>query len=200
MGFKEKAIDADTENVKSAEELSENVDENLEKTEKVLENERYRDYNKNKGSDDEPPQYETLKSRNMRYEGKINPLSGVPYERRVVTYKGKQYYIVVPKFDIVGQATLSDDFLFRSNSVQFRQATKLLYEQIKQHSELGAVFTESQLKDIEKGNKLAGYTWHHDTDVGVMSLVDKDIHKITKHTGGKFLWDGGYRRNRRKKQ
>jgi hypothetical protein len=30
----------------------------------------------------------------------------------------------------------------------------------------------------------AGWTWHHDEDVGVMMLVPTDLHKATSHTGG----------------
>ncbi len=198
----EKTVDADGEAEAPIGELSENVDENIDKNsenfEKDLENGQNGEYNKNKGSVDDTPQYETLKSVNMRYEGMRNPLSGVLYERRIVSYKDKQYHMVVPKFDIVGQVKLSRDFLFLGNRVQFREATRLLNEQIKQNPKLGEAFTESQLKEIQQGKVPTGYTWHHDTDEGVMSLVDKEIHRLTKHTGGKFLWDGGYKRNRRK--
>jgi RHS repeat-associated protein len=34
----------------------------------------------------------------------------------------------------------------------------------------------------------AGYTWHHNQQVGLMQLIDRVVHRTTGHTGGFSIW------------
>lgn len=56
--------------------------------------------------------------------------------------------------------------------------------------------THEQLDFFTKGNVKSktpdGLTWHHHQDVGKMQLVDEDVHRSFKHTGGMSIWGGGY--------
>ncbi|WP_436006733.1 HNH endonuclease [Knoellia sp. LjRoot47] len=46
--------------------------------------------------------------------------------------------------------------------------------------------TDSRLANEAAGlaRTPAGYTWHHHQDVGLMQLINRDVHRATGHTGG----------------
>lgn len=77
------------------------------------------------------------------------------------------------------------------DTVQFKKATELLLQEINKNPQLRNRFTEMQLKQIIKGKKPKGFTWHHHQNEGIMQLVDSDIHGKTGHTGGRNIWGGG---------
>ena len=66
-----------------------------------------------------------------------------------------------------------------------------LWDTFGQTEQAQAIFSESQLRQLEKGQTPTGFVWHHDVVPGVMQLVDADIHGKTGHTGGYAIWGRG---------
>ncbi|QIH76131.1 hypothetical protein GTN31_07130 [Macrococcoides canis] len=54
-----------------------------------------------------------------------------------------------------------------------------------------------KLQAITNNEKIIpNLTWHHSDKPGIVFLVDKNIHKITGHTGGNVFWDVMLDKNR----
>ncbi len=66
-----------------------------------------------------------------------------------------------------------------------------LKEAVENDQDLRTKFTPEQLEQIGNGDTPDGYTWHHDSEIGKMQLVDTRTHQLTGHTGGKTIWGGG---------
>ena len=66
-----------------------------------------------------------------------------------------------------------------------------LEKELARNPELESKFSDDQISQIMSGETPDGYTWHHDTYVGQMQLVDTKIHQLTGHTGGRSIWGGG---------
>lgn len=129
--------------------------------------------------------------------GKVNPESGVEYEKRIVEINGIKVEVVVPKFDSKFDVQLPDELIEAGDAQQFKECNRQLYERIKNDPEFAKNFTEEQIKQIKEGctngsvGAPDGYTWHHDAETGKIQLVDSDQHGDSRHTGGKVLWGGG---------
>ncbi|MGL4987297.1 MAG: HNH endonuclease [Treponemataceae bacterium] len=134
---------------------------------------------------------QSLTSRNEHLAGKTHPETGVPFEKRNVIIDGKEEELTVPKFDSIHDVQLPEDKTTASDKVQNQECNKQLKEAVEKDPSLKEKFTKEQLEQIENGDTPDGYTWHHDTDVGKMQLVDSKIHAQTGHTGGKQVWGGG---------
>jgi hypothetical protein len=133
-----------------------------------------------------------LITRNAKLAGKKHAKTGVEFVEKTIEYGGKKITGVFPKFDSAFKLKLPKRLHQASDYDQFTSSTKFLREQIKKTPELGKKFTPEQLSDIAKGkDKVRGYTWHHNEDVGVMELVEEGVHGKTGHTGGKNIWGGG---------
>ncbi len=56
---------------------------------------------------------------------------------------------------------------------------------------------EMQIKDINQINsggqqdRIFGFVWHHNEEVGIIDLVAYDKHNTVKHIGGRNIWGGG---------
>ena len=56
---------------------------------------------------------------------------------------------------------------------------------------------EMQIRDIKQINsggqqeRIFGFVWHHNEEVGVIDLVAYDKHNTVKHIGGRNIWGGG---------
>lgn len=133
--------------------------------------------------------------RNGELAGTANPITGVEYEKRIVEINGYKVEVVVPKFDSVFDAKLSDKLWEAKDREQFKECNKQLYDAIQKDPELAKKFTSEQIEQIKDGIDCGGapdgYTWHHDAETGKMQLVDTDMHSDSRHTGGKSLWGGG---------
>ena len=133
--------------------------------------------------------------RNEDLEGCVNPLSGVQYEKRTVDIDGYEVEVVSPAFDSEFDVQLPETLIEAKDKTQFKECNRQLYEAINQDYGLAFKFTPEQIEQIkdgiENGGAPEGYTWHHDSEVGKMQLVDSDIHADSAHTGGKTLWGGG---------
>ena len=86
---------------------------------------------------------------------------------------------------------LPDDMLKARDKAQFKECNLLLNEAISKDPALKSKFTEAQLEQIASEKNPAGYTWHHNEEVGKMQLVDSDLHDLSRHTGGRYMWGGG---------
>ena len=74
---------------------------------------------------------------------------------------------------------------------QFQEASRQLWEEIKDDDFLKEKFTTEQLRAIKEGKeKIPGYTWHHHQDGVTMQLVDHIEHSLTGHSGGRFITGG----------
>ena len=56
---------------------------------------------------------------------------------------------------------------------------------------------EMQIRDIKQINsggqqeRIFGFIWHHNEEVGIIDLVAYDKHNTVKHIGGRNIWGGG---------
>ncbi|MBG9489655.1 T7SS effector LXG polymorphic toxin [Bacillus subtilis] len=122
----------------------------------------------------------TTNLKNGHLKNDVHPVTGVPYDKDGF-----------PIFDPVAEVKIDKSLYLQKDTVQFKKATELLQQEINKNPELKKHFTEMQLKQISKGKKPKGFTWHHHQNEGIMQLVDADIHGKTGHTGGRNIWGGG---------
>lgn len=141
--------------------------------------------------DDVESDLRRIKCRNENLEGGRHPETGVPFEKRQVAVDGKEYEVVIPKFESRYDAQLPENKLKSTDREQFEECNIQLKDELSRNSELRGKFDEEQLEQIDNGDTPDGYTWHHDADVGKMQLVDTEMHQRTGHTGGRFIWGGG---------
>jgi len=136
--------------------------------------------------------HENLITRNESLEGDVHPITGVPFERRVIEVEpGHTIEGVFPKFESQFDAQLPKDMYEATDNKQFEECNKQLKEAVHNDPELRKKFTPEQLEQIENGDTPDGYTWHHDATPGKMQLVDTETHAATGHTGGRNVWGGG---------
>ncbi|UBH09736.1 HNH endonuclease [Macrococcus armenti] len=97
-----------------------------------------------------------------------------------------------PRFDdkyVYGKITLPKELWIASDEKQFKYATKMLQDLVKNDFNLSERFTNEQLESIIKGSeRIKNLTWHHSDKPGVIILVDRKIHQLTGHTGGNVFW------------
>lgn len=130
--------------------------------------------------------------RNENLEGKKHIETGVEFERNIVELPdGHELEGVFPKFDTPFEMKLDESLFQESDEKQFEAANNKLKEGIENNYDLKNKFTEKQIEQIFDNEKPNGYTWHHSEDVGIMQLVDSEVHAETGHTGGRALWGGG---------
>ncbi|WP_100001473.1 T7SS effector LXG polymorphic toxin [Bacillus velezensis] len=122
----------------------------------------------------------TTNLKNGHLKNDVHPITGIPYDKDGF-----------PIFDPVVEVKIDKSLYLEKDTVQFKKATELLLQEINKNPELKNHFTEMQLKQIIKGKKPKGFTWHHHQNEGIMQLVDADIHGKTGHTGGRNIWGGG---------
>lgn len=129
--------------------------------------------------------------RNENLAGDVHPITGVPFETKIVEIDGVKIEVVVPRFDSQIDVQLPKELYKASDKEQFDYCNEKLKEEIKKNPELRAKFDETQLQQIEDGKTPEGFVWHHNEEQGKMQLVDAETHQKTGHTGGKSLWGGG---------
>lgn len=124
--------------------------------------------------------------------GKEHPETGVRYEQKTVELpNGEICKGVFPEFEMVYEVELDPSQYLESDGRQFRFANNELYASIIENPDLAKAFSPDQLEQIQLGRTPDGYVWHHSETPGVLQLVDKEIHELTRHTGGRSLWGGG---------
>ncbi|KMN57206.1 T7SS effector LXG polymorphic toxin [Bacillus velezensis] len=122
----------------------------------------------------------TTNLKNGHLKNDVHPITGIPYDKDGF-----------PIFEPVVEVKIDKSLYLEKDTVQFKKATELLLQEINKNPELKNHFTEMQLKQILKGKKPKGFTWHHHQNEGIMQLIDADIHGKTGHTGGRNIWGGG---------
>ena len=124
------------------------------------------------------------------------------YEKKVIKIWGRYVEGVFPKFK-GPKVTLKEGILDyvkrfgtggRFYSGTMEEASKELWEQIKDDPEAQKEYTPEQLEALKQGKaKIPGKVWHHyeemDGDRPIMQLVDEKEHKENKHTGGSYTWN-----------
>ena len=130
---------------------------------------------------------------NEHLEWSVHPETNVPFIKKEVEIDGELRIGVFPDFyEHVAYETQLPESLHKASD--YEQA-KHCNEQLRQAHENGNLnteqFTDRQREQIRNGDKLEGYTWHHNEDPGRLQLVNSDVHDKTGHTGGRSLWGGG---------
>lgn len=148
---------------------------------------------KNQSEVNEDTEPRRINTRNEGLAGTTHPVTGVPFEERVVeTDAGEKVVGVFPKFESVFDAQLPENLYHETDAKQFEEAQRQLKEKYDSDPAFREQFSERARYDIENGNiPPYGYTWHHNEETGKMQLVDYDAHQKTGHTGGKTVWGGG---------
>lgn len=124
--------------------------------------------------------------------GKEHSETGIRYEEKVVDLgDGEIYKGVFPEFETPFEVMLDENQYLESDGRQFRHANGELQIAISENPELAGQFNPEQLEQIASGRTPDGYVWHHSETPGVLQLVDKEIHELTRHTGGRAIWGGG---------
>lgn len=82
----------------------------------------------------------------------------------------------------------------RFYSGTMEEASKTLWEQIKDEPEAQKEYTPEQLEALRQGKaKIPDKVWHHYEEMygdrPIMQLVDEKEHKENKHTGGSYTWN-----------
>lgn len=134
---------------------------------------------------------------NEKLEGKEHPETGVKFIRKIVS-DGEGGFVegVFPKFESRFDAVIPKELYKKSNFKQFKEANKQLLSRIEKDISLQKKFTVEQIEQIKdgllKGTAPDGYIWHHNEEAGILQLVNQVEHSVTRHTGGRFIWGGGY--------
>lgn len=133
-----------------------------------------------------------IKTINSGLEGQAHPVTGVEFERKVVTNEvGESIEGVFPQFESTFDAQLPEGMELSTDAEQFNECNRQLKEKFDSDPEFREQFNERQKDDIETGITPYGYTWHHNEEIGKMQLVEYDSHQKTAHTGGRSIWGGG---------
>lgn len=133
----------------------------------------------------------TIICRNESLAGDVHPVTGVPFEQKVIEINGEKVEGVFPQFESVHTVELPEELHLASNKEQFDYANDKLRDAVANDPELRSQFTDEQLEQIENGDRPDGYVWHHAENPGELQLIDRDTHDRTGHTGGQVLWGGG---------
>ena len=81
------------------------------------------------GTKDNPCHMDTI---NQHLEGKCHPITGVEFERKTVERPdGKFVEGVFPKFESKYAAKIDEELFFKSDSIQFKECNKQLYENME---------------------------------------------------------------------
>ena len=124
------------------------------------------------------------------------------YEKKTIKIWGRYVEGVFPKFegpkvtlkeginDYVKKFITDKKFYYGT----MEEASKVLWEQIKDDPETQKNYTSEQLEALKQGKaKIPGKIWHHheemDGDHPIMQLVDEKEHDKNQHTGGSYTWN-----------
>ncbi|WML26330.1 HNH endonuclease [Neobacillus sp. OS1-33] len=133
-----------------------------------------------------------VETRNQHLNGDVHTHSGVPFVRKIVEMPdGEKIEGVFPEFPHQYEVILDETQYLDSDARQFRAAVNQLGKDIDSNLDLAKKFTPEQVEQIKNGDTPDGYVWHHSEQPGILQLVDKNLHDITGHHGGRYLWGGG---------
>lgn len=131
-------------------------------------------------------------TRNQKMDGKLYPGTDVLYRKSLFVQDGKLKEGVFPQFKPVFETVLPKDMCQKSDIAQFKYCTSQLADYAAKHPEFAQKFSPTQWQQIlDKSQVIDGYTWHHTEHLGKMQLVDRAVHEMCRHTGGRNIWGGG---------
>jgi len=133
--------------------------------------------------------------RNLHLAGAVHPQSGVPFVGRIIEYGRRFYRGAFPVFQSRFDATLPSNLFRASDARHFAESNRQLWRAIQSNNQLRQSFTPEQLQQIREGIRTgtapSGFKWHHSEIPGRMQLVDSQVHSLTGHAGGRYIWGGG---------
>lgn len=129
--------------------------------------------------------------RNEGLAGDCHPITGVPFERKLIEINGEKVEGVFPQFESQHTVDLPENLYQATNKEQFDYANQELKETVEKTPELAERFDADQLEQIRNGDRPDGYVWHHAENPGELQLIDRETHDKTGHTGGQVIWGGG---------
>jgi hypothetical protein len=107
----------------------------------------------------------------------IHPVTGVPYDTAGNPVFSSRFTVDLPQH-LIGPA-ISDDR-------QMGFATRQLRSYLDANPAEKAGYTAAQQRAITAGrSRIPGHTWHHHENGVDLQLVDRAIHKLTGHNGGR---------------
>jgi hypothetical protein len=116
----------------------------------------------------------------MNMAGKTHPVSGVEFDASGF-----------PKFKSEYNMNLDPADYLKSRGTHFDRASKSLYNEIQNNSELASKFTQKEIDIFKEGGVPKRFIWHHNQEPGLMQLIDRTVHKQTGHDGGFSIWGPG---------
>ncbi|MBF0780468.1 HNH endonuclease [Granulicatella sp. 19428wC4_WM01] len=116
----------------------------------------------------------------LELANKVHPVTGVPFDSDGF-----------PIFEVLGEMNLQPEDYLKSRATHFDRASKDLYNQILNNSDLASQFTSTEIEIFKNGGIPKRFTWHHHQNEGLMQLVDRKIHRKTGHIGGYSIWGKG---------
>lgn len=137
---------------------------------------------------------EELETRNDHLNGYEHPETGVPFVDKVVELpNGQVVEGTFPVFDSNFNVVIAEELYLESDDVHFGLANDTLYQAITEDTNLANELglAQADIQALANGQTPAGYTWHHNEEVGVLQLVNEETHDQTGHTGGRSIWGGG---------
>lgn len=158
---------------------------------KALKTESFTPENINETKDNKESKPRTIICRNESLEGDCHPITGVPFERKIIEVDNEKIEGVFPQFESTHTVDLPNNLHEASNKDQFDYANNKLRDAVNSDTELSTKFSDEQLEQINNGDRPDGYVWHHTENPGELQLIDKDTHDKTGHTGGQAVWGGG---------
>src|SRR5699024_2610345 len=135
-----------------------------------------------------------IDTRNMGLEGMKHEETNIEFQKKIVeTNTGELQSGVFPQFNAVHEYQLPNEMLLESDPTHIKLASEDLYKAIQNNPSLLVElnFTEKDISMLNSDITPVGYDWHHSEDLGVMQLVEEEIHQKTGHTGGRQIWGGG---------
>lgn len=184
--------------------LSENGDgqekgisqEALDKYDSLMGDTSIKEFKETKENSDVENPTTYLITRNEGLEGDIHPVTGVPFERKVIELNnGEIIEGVFPEFDSAFETVIPEELYVETDYKQFKECNAKLLDATEADPDLKKMFSEEQLEQIKDGvsdgSAPDGYVWHHCPEPGVIKLVDYETHATTGHTGGRSVWGGG---------
>lgn len=140
-----------------------------------------------------------LKTLNSENKGKT--INGVYFRaKKILLDGGLEVEVVVPDFKkfAIFSLKIPENLILKSDRKQMTYAFMKFRKNLLTNPELQKKFTKEQLEEImtrklslsSNTHSIPGYVWHHTEDKG-FQLVERNIHDITSHTGGRALYGGG---------
>lgn len=122
----------------------------------------------------------------------------VAYEEKTIRVDGMDVTGKFPVFDSACDVDMPEEYRYASVARQETYCNRALQGDFQENPDKYADLTPQQRADIAEGRKPAGFTWHHNEEVGEnlggrMQLVDARVHAENRHDGG-FALHGANKR------